>query len=53
VHVVLDDAALGEHPDQVEVVDREPGIAPDRRTLETGIRAVSVAAEDDVPGRGR
>jgi hypothetical protein len=25
---VLGDAALGEHPDQIEVVDREPGIAP-------------------------
>ena len=48
-HLVLDDAALGEHPDQVEVVDREPGIAPDRRALEAGIRAVGVAAEHDVP----
>ena len=48
-HLVLDDAALGEHPDQVEVVDREPGIAPDRRALEAGIRAVDLAAEDDVP----
>ena len=48
-HLVLDDAALGEHPDQVEVVDREPGIAPDRRALEAGIGAVDLAAEHDVP----
>ena len=48
-HLVLDDAALGEHPDQVEVVDREPGIASDRRPLEAGIRPVDLAAEDDVP----
>ena len=48
-HLVLDDAALGEHPDQIEVVDREPGIAPDRRALEAGIRPVGLAAEDDVP----
>ena len=39
-HLVLDDAALGEHPDQVEVVDREPGIAPDRGAREAGIRTV-------------
>jgi hypothetical protein len=47
-HLVLHDAALGEHPDQVEIVDREPGIAPDRRALEPGIGAVGVAPEDDV-----
>jgi hypothetical protein len=35
--------------DQVEIVDREPGIAPDRRTLEAGIRPVGIAAEHDVP----
>ena len=29
-HLVLDDAALSEHPHQVEIVGREPGIAPDR-----------------------
>src|ERR671918_2184447 len=34
--------------DQVEIVDREPGIAPDRRALEAGIGAVGVALEDDV-----
>jgi hypothetical protein len=39
-HLVLDDAALGEHPDQIEVINREPGIAPDRRALEAGIRPV-------------
>jgi hypothetical protein len=38
----------GEHPDQIEVVDREPGIAPDRRALEAGIRPVGIAREDDV-----
>ena len=48
-HLVLDDAALGEHPDQIEIVDREPGIAPDRRAREAGIRPVGVAAEHDVP----
>src|SRR5918996_4859782 len=48
-HLVLDDAALGEHPDQVEIVDRKPGIAPDRGALEAGIGAVDLAAEDDVP----
>jgi hypothetical protein len=47
-HLVLDEPALGEHPHQVEVVDREPGIAPDRRTLEAGIRPVDLATEDDV-----
>ena len=47
-HLVLHDATLGEHPDQVEIVDREPGIAPDRRALEAGIRTVDVAPEDDV-----
>jgi hypothetical protein len=46
--LVLHDAALGEHLDQVEVVDREPGIAADRRALEAGIRAVGIAVEDDV-----
>jgi hypothetical protein len=34
---------------RVEVVDPEPGIAPDRRALEPGIGAVDFAAEDDVP----
>jgi hypothetical protein len=34
---------------RVEVVDHEPGIAPDRRVLEPGIGAVDFAAEDDVP----
>jgi hypothetical protein len=34
---------------RVEVVDREPGIAPDRRALEAGIRPVCIAAEHDVP----
>jgi hypothetical protein len=48
-HLVLHDPALGEHPDQVEVVDREPGIAPDRRALEAGIRPVDLTAEHDVP----
>jgi hypothetical protein len=48
-HLILDDAALGEHPDQIQIVDREPGIAPDRRALEPGIRSVCIAAEDDVP----
>src|SRR5918996_1279038 len=48
-HLVLDDAALGEHPHEVEIVDREPGIAPDRGTREAGIRPVGIAAEDDVP----
>jgi Transketolase, thiamine diphosphate binding domain len=48
-HLVLHDAALGEHPHEIEVVDREPGIAPDRRAREAGIGAVGVAAEDDVP----
>jgi hypothetical protein len=47
-HLVLDDAALGEHPDQIQIVDREPGIAPDRRAREPGICAVDLAAEDDV-----
>jgi hypothetical protein len=47
-HLVLHDATLGEHPDQVEIVDREPGIAPDRRALEAGVCPVGVAAEDDV-----
>jgi hypothetical protein len=48
-HLILDDAALGEHPHQVEVVDREPGIAPDRGAREARIRAVDVATEVDVP----
>jgi hypothetical protein len=47
-HFVLHDAALGEHPQQVEVVDREPCIASDCGALETGVRAVGVAAEHDV-----
>jgi hypothetical protein len=47
-HLVLDDAALGEHPDEIQIVDREPGIAPDRRALEAGIRPVGIAAEHDV-----
>jgi hypothetical protein len=42
-------ATLGKHADQVEVVDREPGIAPDRRAREPSIRPVGVAAKDDVP----
>ena len=52
-HLVLHDAALGEHPDQVEVVDREPGIAPDRRALEAGIRPVDRRRRTRCPGRGR
>jgi hypothetical protein len=48
-HLVLDDAALGEHPDHVQVVDREPGIAPDRGAREAGIRPVDLTAEHDVP----
>jgi hypothetical protein len=48
-HLVHHDAALGEHADQIEVVDREPGIAPDRGAREPGIRPVGVAIEDDVP----
>jgi hypothetical protein len=46
--LVLHDPALGEHADQVEVVDREPGIAPDRRAREAGIGPVDLAPEDDV-----
>jgi hypothetical protein len=48
-HLVLHNPALGEHPHQVEVVDREPGIAPDRRPLEAGVRPVGIVAEDDIP----
>jgi hypothetical protein len=48
-HLVLHDAALGEHPHEIQVVDREPGIAPDRRALEAGIRAVDLTPEPDVP----
>jgi hypothetical protein len=47
-HLVLHDAALGEHPDQIEVVDRKPGIAPDRRAREAGIRPVDLPTELDV-----
>jgi hypothetical protein len=42
-------AVLGEHPDQIQTAHREPGIAPDRRAREAGIRAVGVAGEHDVP----
>jgi hypothetical protein len=48
-HLILDDAALGEHACQVEVVDRESGIAPNGRVREAGINAVGVAGEQDVP----
>jgi hypothetical protein len=40
---------------RVEVVDREPGIAPDRRALEPGISAARVAAARaplEISGRG-
>jgi hypothetical protein len=47
--LVLHDPALGGHPDQIQIVDREPGIAPDRGALEAGIRPVDLAAEHDVP----
>jgi hypothetical protein len=47
-HLVLDDATLGKHADQIEIVDREAGIAPDRRTREAGIRPVGLADEHDV-----
>jgi hypothetical protein len=48
-HLVLDDTALGEHPDQVEVVDGKARVAPDRGAREARVRPVGVAGEDDVP----
>jgi hypothetical protein len=51
-HLVLHDAALGEHPDQVEVVDREPGIAPDRVRAKAGIGG-RYRHRRRCPGRGR
>jgi hypothetical protein len=47
-HLVLDDAALDEHADQIEIVDREAGIASDRRALEAGIGTIDLTAEQDV-----
>jgi hypothetical protein len=44
----LHDTALGEHSDETEVVDREPGIAPDCGARQPGIRPVGVPAELDV-----
>jgi hypothetical protein len=44
---------LGEHPDQVEIVDCEAGIAPDRRALAPSLRVIRHIAASRVVSSSR
>jgi hypothetical protein len=44
---------LGEHLDQVEIVDREAGIAPDRRALAPSLRVIRHIAASRVVSASR